>query len=139
MVKSQGEMSIERQTPELLQVVVGYGMVGPGTQVDWDGERLVYQRNFEEDEALNPSLANWTVFWAKLDEIDAWSWSGVYEPPATGIQMTCRPQWSIEILYGDKGIIAQGSAYPPDGTLEETRPWRQFCWVLGRLCGGRQV
>ena len=113
------------------------GFMGRSYAVRITGAALTYESfksGYETDEKarIEPPQCNWEHFWATLDQLDAWSWSGQYSNP----NVLDGTSWSIALEWNGRRMRASGeNAYPPDGR-DESPQFRGFCEAVQRLLGG---
>lgn len=129
--------------PAVLHAAVAR-MNGPSSELVWDGRLLRYRAwrggrpGTRLDVPVVPDPAAWERFWAALDSIGAWAWSGRHDggdaDSATG------PGWLLRIERGGRSLDASGLGAYPDGA--PGRPGSGFlrvCRELSRLAGDRPL
>ena len=99
--------------PEQLSVDIG-GYMGRSYSLETSGGDLKYRAysmgyKLRKTLTLHPSHDDWQVFLQALDDLDVWNWHSEYL--ASGV--VDGTQWGVEILWGERKIISQGSnSYP---------------------------
>ena len=69
-----------------------------------------------------PSPEKWTIFLAKLDELQVWDWKASYHRT----DMCEGSQWELQLAIGDKNVKSYGSGLFPE-------KFDQFKEALGKL------
>ena len=53
---------------------------------------------------INPSSEQWKRFWAKMDELDVWTWQRRYDNP----RVMDGAGWDVKMEHGTKKVEAYG-------------------------------
>jgi len=122
--------------PAVFDCFIG-GYMGTSYRVHLDGEVLVHE-TLEQYKPTNtsrrtPSAADWTRFWAALEQVGAWGWAGPYECPG----VMDGTNWSVHIVRGPRMLAARGTnGYPPLGDSSEPGPeFKAFLKATSKLAG----
>ena len=91
-------------------------------------------------ETIVPTPEQWREFRAALDELRLWQWKSEYSNQG----VADGTQWSIEIAYADRSLVAQGSNNFPDaagrpaGSPVPTKSFQRYLAAVKSLLGGRE-
>lgn len=135
-------------------------LFAPASSLELRGEELLWELITEsgpiDEDSISPTDKQWAEFWAVLDDIDAWSWSGGYgaAPEETGNDT--RWSWHLRLKYEDHEVYCNGSGAQPQRQEGAGERWQElangsgqqageigpdferFCLAVSKLSGGRE-
>jgi hypothetical protein len=130
--------------PKRFSAYIG-GFTGVSYRVELHGDALRYIRfgrgtTNPKQETITPTPEQWREFRQTLDAMKVWHWRAEY--PNHGV---CDgTQWSLDIAYHDRILIAHGdNNYPndtgtPSGVAEPTSAFNRYLAAIQKLLGGRR-
>lgn len=129
--------------PQALHAAVARGN-GPSSEIVWDGRLLRYRAwrggrpGPVAEVPVIPDNGAWERFWAALDSVGAWAWTGRHDQD----DHTCPtgPGWLLRIDRDGRRLDASGLGAYPDG--RDGRPgigFTRVCRELSLLAGNRPL
>lgn len=92
-----------------------------------------------EHASVRPTIEQWREFRRELNAIGVWRWRAQYSRPG----VSDGTQWTLDVIYPDKAIRAQGNndfpgaTQDPSGIPSGSKIFTRYLKAVQRLLGGR--
>lgn len=136
----------ELYSPKKLKLYIG-GFLGASYKVELTDQTLTYQeyasgQQLKTNQIIVPTKKQWQEFREALDSIQIWQWRKEY----LNTSASDGTQWSVEIEYANRYIIASGNnRYPSDDsvngdsdTAESSKVFTQYLLAVRNLLGEKK-